>query len=159
MGVDIDGCNPRSETGEYIHFNWVSWHPIVLYIEDVAPDIAAKCRHWQSNDGDGLKAGDAEAIAARLQAEIDSGRTEHYARIYTSKMESLPDEPCRLCEGTGRRKPVPHAGAGDLATGIDCNGCGTTGYVRAQWASYPFCIDSLKDFIAFLRDCGGFRIH
>jgi hypothetical protein len=71
----------------------------------------------------------------------------------------MPDEPCDICAGTGVRKPEPHCGAGDLKEGgIKCNGCKGEGYVR-PWAShYPFSTENVRNFVAFLRESGGFVI-
>src|SRR5215831_1595708 len=159
MGVDCIGKNPTSEIGKYFHNTWWSWRPLADYACTVAPDITAKCKSWQSNDGDGLEASGAIALADRLQAEIDSGRAENYAQIRASQLERLPNVPCALCEGTGRRKPPPQSGRGDVRTGIKCNGCDGGGY-EADWDTYySFDIDNLKEFVAFLRDSGGFSIN
>ena len=79
----------------------------------------------------GLNAKDSAALATKLQAEIDSGRTANYVRAWSSQQEMMPDEPCWLCEGTGTRKPAPECGAGDLATGTICNACHGKGYIEA----------------------------
>ena len=54
------------------------------YCIRVAPDICAPCKYWHSNDGDGLDAAGALALADALETEIDAGRTEAYARRYAS---------------------------------------------------------------------------
>ena len=51
-------------------------------------------------------------IADRLEEQIDSGNTQRYANRYRAALQALPDEPCEVCAGTGRRLPVPHVGAG-----------------------------------------------
>jgi integrase/recombinase XerD len=43
----------------------VGWRPLADYTCTVAPDITAKCKAWQRNDGDGPEA--ADASAARTQ--------------------------------------------------------------------------------------------
>jgi DnaJ-class molecular chaperone len=121
-------------------------------------NIAGKCQHWHSNDGDGLDFAAALELATILQAEIDSGRCERRARIYTSAQEAEPDVVCDLCDGTGTRKPVPEWGAGDLASGIRCNACAGEGHVRPWPTHYPFDVENVRQFIAFLRGCGGFAI-
>src|SRR5262249_29445884 len=83
------------------------WHPLADYVCEVAPEIAHKCQYWHTNDGDGLNACDSIRLADRLQAEVDAGRTESYARIYQSKQAAMPKEPCIICGGTGTRHPVP----------------------------------------------------
>jgi hypothetical protein len=159
MGMDVFGKNPRNETGCCFSRNVWSWRPIADYIEDVAPEIAAKCRHWHSNDGDGLNEDDALALTDRLQADLDSGRTEAYERRYTAALAMKPNVPCYLCGGTGTRKPVPEVGAGDIITGIKCNACDGNGILPDWDTHYPFKTDNVREFVAFLRGCGGFEIH
>ena len=54
MGMDVIGKNPKNETGEYFRNNVWGWGPLATYVCQVAPEITAKCKYWQSNDGDGL---------------------------------------------------------------------------------------------------------
>jgi hypothetical protein len=115
---------------------WGTWSPIAEYCLTIAPEIANRCKSWGTNDQDGLDAESSRALANVLQAEIDSGRLERFARIRKADLAALPDQECSLCEGTGVRLPIPHAGAGDLAEGgLRCNGCDGTGSQRA-WGSY-----------------------
>jgi hypothetical protein len=178
MGMDVYGNNPTSETGDYFRLNVWWWHPLANYCCEVAPEITAPCTHWHSNDGDGLDAERAGALAEALQREISAGRTAAYEKIYTSKQEMAPNEPCDICDGTGTRKPVPERelpegdevfvmfcgpepeiGAGDPNNGgIKCNGCDGTGTVRPWATNYPFSVEKVEKFVAFLRECGGFCI-
>lgn len=158
MGMDVIGKKPTAPEGEYFRNNVWWWRPLADYVREVAPEITSECRYWDSNDGDGLDAAGSVALADRLQAEIDAGRTAKYARVYESNLERMPNEPCRVCAGTGTRKPVPEVGAGDLATGMRCNGCEATGYVRPWETHYPFSVENVTEFVTFLRSCGGFEI-
>jgi hypothetical protein len=158
MGMDVYGTNPATEEGKYFRNNVWWWHPLADYINEIAPNIAGKCQYWHSNDSDGLDCADALKLATILQAEIDSGRCERRARIYTSAQEAEPDVTCDLCDGTGTRKPFPERGAGDLASGIRCNACAGEGHVRARSTHYPFDVENVREFVAFLRGCGGFAI-
>lgn len=159
MGMDVFGKEPRSEQGKYFRNNVWWWRPLADYCCEVAPEIASGCGYWQSNDGDGLDDDGAIALADALQAEINSNRADAYARRRQSEIEMMPNEPCYLCEATGTRKPVPDVGAGDLKLGgIKCNNCDGSGYVRPNADNYPFSVENVIEFIAFLRDCGGFEI-
>ncbi len=158
MGFDLIGKKPSSEQGKYFRNNVWRWHPLANYCIDVAPEITANCELWHTNDGDGLEQRDALALADHLQDEVDRGRCKIFADQYEATRQALPKVPCWLCEGTGRRKPVPERGAGDEITGLRCNGCGGSGSTE-DWASnYPFSVDNVREFITFLRDCGGFEI-
>jgi hypothetical protein len=176
MGMDVFGNNPVSEQGEYFRANVWWWSPLADYCCQVAPEISARCRYWHSNDGDGLDARDAVALAEALQRELTIGRTAAYKKIRASKLEMMPDEPCEICDGTGIRKPLPacdpdadledifsgppaELGAGDPRNGgFKCNGCDGTGTVRPWATNYPFDVEIVEKFAAFLRECGGFQI-
>ena len=75
MGMDINGRNPTGKCGEYFRNNVWCWPPLANYCNMIAPDICAPCRYWHTNDGDGLDAAGAVALAKALQKEIDAGRT------------------------------------------------------------------------------------
>jgi hypothetical protein len=154
MGMDVCGKNPTTEEGEYFVNNAWMWHPLADYVAAVAPDIAARCEYWHTNDGDGLDAEDSLALADRLQAEIDVGRTARYERLYRSRQEAAPKVPCWLCEGTGTRRR-----AGDPKHGgIRCNACGGNGVVDDWVTFYPFSVENVRRFVAFLRGSGGFEV-
>lgn len=158
MGMDVYGKSPTTEEGKYFCNNVWWWRPLADYVIEVAPEIAARCKHWQSNDGDGLDAEGAAALADKLHGEIESGRALAYEKRFTSKQEMTPDVPCDLCGGTGTRKPIPERGAGDFKTGIRCNACHGNGHVRPWSTEYPFSVDNVREFVTFLRGCGGFEI-
>jgi len=177
MGMDVIGRNPVSEQGEYFRNNAWWWHPLADYCMEVAPDITARCKHWHYNEGYGLGARDSLALADILQKEIDSGRCKRWAEMCESTLERLPNEPCRFCEATGTRKPLPEIvpgdedkfdpryqapielGAGDPANGgFICNVCHGEGYVRPGICDYSFSVENVQNFVTFLRGSGGFSI-
>lgn len=159
MGMDVYGKKPVSETGKYFRNNVWWWRPLADYCCEVAPKITANCKYWQSNDGDGLNAQDSASLADLLQIEIETGATLIYEKRYISTQEATPNEECFICEATGTRNPPPIGGAGNPKTnGIRCNGCEGTGFVRPYSTQYPFSVENVERFVAFLRDCGGFEI-
>jgi hypothetical protein len=133
MGMDLHGNNPITEEGEYFRNNIWSWGPLADYIEQVAPDLARKCRSWSVNEGDGLDAADALELAARLQAEIDSGRCERYARTYARTYE-------------------------DRANGTLSGVCDVIDEFFEGTTYRPFNVQNVRNFVTFLRGCGGFQI-
>lgn len=159
MGMDVIGRAARSKTGEYFRNNAWWWRPLANYCVEIAPQITAARKYWQSNDGDGLDDAGALKLADALQVELDAGRTLLFEKRYMGALEMTPNEPCRLCGGTGVRLPVPQVGAGDLAKGgLICNACHGEGHVRPVATAYPFSVENVREFVAFLRDCGGFEI-
>ena len=177
MGMDVLGRKPTSKEGEYFGNNVWWWGPLADYCMEVAPDITAKCKHWHSNDGDGLDERSSLLLADALQREIDGGRCKRWGHIRESALERLPNEPCWLCEATGIRKALPERepmeedaifprfkgpieiGAGDPANGgIKCNACEGNGYVRPWSCHCPFAVENVQEFVTFLRGSGGFAI-
>lgn len=151
MGMDVYGKEARSETGKYFRNNAWWWRPLARYCCEVAPEITSRCKYWQSNDGDGLGKADSLALADILQAKIDSGHTLIHEKKHNGALEMMPDEPCIHCHGTGRRT--------DMVCANGCNACQGKGSVRPSATYYPFSVENVEGFIAFLRDCGGFEIN
>ena len=157
MGVDVYG-----KSGNHFARCYGNWRPLADYIYTVAPEVTANFEHWQSNDGDGLDAAEASALATKLNAELVSGRTEAYAVRDASARAMMPDVGCWLCDGSGTRKPLkphPELGAGDPTTnGIKCNVCHGRGYVCAPGSQYRFDVEDVREFAHFLGQSGGFEI-
>jgi hypothetical protein len=143
MGFDIIGRN-----GNDFRNNGYWWGPLADYCREVAPDITKHCKYWYSNDWDGLSAKYALALAERLDAELAAGRTDLYARAHHFERR----QQCPLCEGTGTKQMRPGAGMSEC---IVCRGKGLT----PDMDTYnPFTVKNVRDFVAFLRACGGFQI-
>src|SRR5258707_908097 len=120
MGMDVYGKKPESETGKYFRNNVWWWRPLAEYCCVVAPELTAKCQHWQSNDGDGLNARDSKILATVLKEHVANGHAKAYEAIREAEQNAMADEKCWLCEGTGSRAEAPKSGAGDTGS---CNGC------------------------------------
>jgi hypothetical protein len=133
MGMDVYGNKPKNVCGKYFGMNMSGWRSLATYACEVAPAITAKCEHWDGNDFDGLNGDDSILLADLLQEEIDSGRTEKYARLWHSERELTLSELKLICRGTGC----------DTCNG-DCS--------HWQW------VKRLQEFVYFLRYCGGFQI-
>lgn len=155
MGMDVFGKSPISERGRYFRNNVWWWHPLWDYCESIAPDIIPQSNLGHSNDGWGLGSRAARKLADRLAAALASGETEQYAQSYAAFLKALPDEPCTICGGTGKRAEPPHTGPGPLP----CNGCNGSGRTPHFDTHYPFSVENVREFEAFLRDCGGFEIR
>ena len=129
MGMDVYGKRPRSEEGKYFRNNVWWWRPLANYARFVAPTICAKCKHWDTNDGDGLNDSNSRLLAGMLEAEVESGRCAAYEKEYEATRAAMPKETCEICHGTGARTD-------DIGKqhGLDkpggCNGCGGEGKTR-----------------------------
>ena len=169
MGMDVYGKNPTSDEGGYFRNNVWWWRPLADYLLQTYPDLTGECTYWHTNDGDGLSAESATALADALQRDLDNGNVAAYAAAYAAAYEdriaALPLIECTLCAGTGLRTDaigrqygydVPH----DPITGRGgCNGCQGDGKVQSWEAHYPFSVENVVEFAAFARASGGFEIH
>jgi hypothetical protein len=126
--MDVYGIRPTSEAGRYFRLNWTGWQPLADYIATVAPDIYAKCEHWHSNDGDGLNAADALALADALDATMDTDAMKRAAAM-------AAEEDARLCEQYRR-----------------------DGWTECVACSESWLPNRVGEFAAFLRGCGGFQL-
>ena len=153
MGMDVIGRSPRSETGEYFRNNVWWWHPLWDYCCSVAPSLLDDelAYYGHSNDGAGLDSPGARELAAILNRELEFGRTRLYADAHTKTLKAIPDETCRMCEGTGRT-------ARDDGSAHDCHGCKGTGSRRPTAAWSAFSEENVREFAGFLEECGGFEI-
>ena len=155
MGMDVYGKQATDKRGEYFRNNVWYWRPLADYVCAIAPELTAKCKHWQTNDGDGLNGADSKRLASILRDELDNGRTADYAMRHHAELEALPDERCTICGGTGYRAEPPTAGPGTMP----CNGCEATGKRRPTDTWYHFDLDNVREFAEFLEHCGGFEIN
>jgi hypothetical protein len=154
MGMDVFGQSPVSEQGYHFRNTVWEWHPLWQYCEQIAPDLIPTDNLGHSNDGWGLDEQDALALADCLSKALASGETQRYEEDRRTYLEALPHETCGICEGTGRRSEPPNRGPGLL----HCNGCNGTGKVANPETHYSFSVENVREFAAFLQDCGGFRI-
>ena len=154
MGMDVFGKAPTSEEGKYFRNNVWWWHPLWSYCEEIAPELIPEDNPGHFNDGWGLDAEGAIALADRLAGELASGATAEYARQYQARLEALPPQTCTTCGGTGKRAEPPNIGPGSMP----CNGCDGSGKVLSMETHYPFSEENVREFEAFLRGCGGFEI-
>jgi hypothetical protein len=80
MGFDVYGKAPTAREGEYFRRNVWGWPPLAYLVTTLCPDEAAACQRWYSNDGDGLDAAGAAALAAKLEERRDGGDVAPIAR-------------------------------------------------------------------------------
>lgn len=147
MGMDVYGYAPTQKEGEYFRNNIWWWHPLADYIELIAPDEAAGCAHWHSNDCDGLDEDQASALADKLQAEIDSGRCLRYAvsRGTVGNGGTTSAEANQTINAfMGALNQIAEDEDSKLETPTETD--------------FPFSVDNVQEFVIFLRHCGGFEI-
>jgi hypothetical protein len=125
MGFDIYG-----NAGKFSRNNW-GWYRIAKLCLRIAPEICASCKHWYSNDDDGLDDAGALALADALQAAVDSGSLGY--EFWLDKQECLAEYKRLMASNLKfpNFEPPP-----------------ADGYLKP----------SVLEFIEFLRHCGGFQI-
>ena len=67
MSMYVVGRAPTSERGKHFGNSIHWWHPLAAFCQHVAPEIASGCKDWHTNDGDGLDADAARALADALR--------------------------------------------------------------------------------------------
>ena len=160
MGVDISGRKPKTEVGDYFCSNWWGWRPIVAISEAamISSKLDYDTSYWGSNDGKGLRTQkQCDKLADAIELLISNNYNEYLAedddRIYIV-MGSW-------CEaGTGRfigseREHVLNQQFeyGDILYAPIVAEDGTM-----VESSYSTSLGRLKEWITFLRNCGGFKI-
>lgn len=157
MGMDVFGKAPVSSEGKYFRNSVWWWHPLADYITHSHPDLAAPCELWHSNDGDGLDAEGAVALADALAEDLSSGAVALYEAERIAEIAALPRETCTLCNGTGTRSDAIGIEVGFAERGW-CNGCNGIGDREPWAASYVFDPANVAEFATFARASGGFEI-
>lgn len=150
MGFDLHGEEPISEVGKYFRNNVWWWHPLWEYCQITYPQICDKVLYGHSNDGDGLKAEDAKALALLLRKDISSGKVLRYSNKREKRLKLLPSEECVHCLGSGIRNDEYVKG--------DCNACSASGKTRPFECNYYFTVENVIEFYNFVIDSGGFSI-
>lgn len=154
MGMDVFGKAPTRKEGEYFGSPVSSWRPLWHFCEMIAPDIIPHNNLGHSNEGWGLNARGASALAKRLARALAAGDAAQYERAHEAALAALPLVPCTTCDGTGKRAEPPQTGPGFL----HCNGCDGKGGTPHFITHYHFSTELLGEFEMFLRHCGGFKI-
>jgi len=140
MGYDIYGKKPTAPEGKYYRSNIWYWPPMVAMCRRLAPRESKGCKGWELNEGHGLNAADALRLADLLAALLADGAIAQY-------IEDSGEPPVTALQANALKfiKAFTKAAGG--------------GEVSAPGLAAPAVSeDDVREFIAFLRACGGFRI-
>ena len=75
MGMDIYGCMPQSEKGEYIRHSASSWNNVLENgIKVLSPKHYDRVDYWCFNDGDGLGAYQSCELAEKIDEGLFAGK-------------------------------------------------------------------------------------
>jgi hypothetical protein len=132
MGMDVRGRNPNIEVGKYFRANIWSWRPIHELVIELCCDLLDEetLQGMSYNQGNGPTDG---AICVEMANRFEAWM-EHHAEGYCVESEDL-----RMLPG------------GRLVMGSDAEGQETT-------SPYMVSDEHLKQWIEFLRHCGGFEV-
>ena len=140
MGYDIYGKKPTAPEGEYYRSNIWYWPPFVAMCRRLAPRESKGCKGWELNEGRGLNAADALRLANRLDELLADGTIAAY-------IEDTGEPPVTELQGNA----LKFIRALKIATG--------GGKVDAPGLAAPAVTEEdVREFIAFLKTCGGFMI-
>ncbi len=170
MGMDVFG-----NSGAYFRRNVWGWQPLAELVCKLEPKLTRNCKHWHSNDGDGLDGKQSKALAQSLKGMLASGLIAKIIEGRDEALAALPNEPCQHCDGTGIRRDEigTDDGQPQRIIGPDtqsdenhprygqtgwCNGCDGRGWKRPTATWYPLTVEDVREFAEFLDDCDGFEI-
>ena len=160
MGVDISGRKPKTDEGDYFCSNWWGWRPILALSEAamLSGKLDYDTSYWGSNDGKGLRT---QKQCDKLADAIELLISNNYNEYLTTDEDRIYIVMGMWCEaGTGRfilsevqavlNEQYEY---GDILYGPVVAVDGT----MAE-SSYSTSLGRLKQWITFLRSCGGFQI-
>jgi hypothetical protein len=158
MGVDISGRKPKSELGDSFHSNWWGWRPIntICQLAAYRSKLRINFDYWGSNDGKGLttqKQCDRLAQAIEDLLGEDVNLKEDNDRIY-------------LCLGSwcefGSGKFISSEIEQSLNEQYPMGTILYTSIISADGtaveSSHSTSVGRVKEFVEFLKNCGGFQI-
>ncbi len=134
MGMDVYGRKPRTEAGKYFRANVWSWHPIHALIVEICGDLLDEetLQHLAFNDGIGpTDQATCTEMAKRFEVWM-----EHHAEGHVLDSGTQVTEEGRFVSAEER------AANPDLETR----------------SAYSVSDEHLKEWIEFLRNCGGFEV-
>jgi hypothetical protein len=153
MGMDVYGKNPSNGKGEYFRANVWSWRPIhsLIRVANVIADgelfDEKTLDSMGYNDGAGLKTqNECNTLAYVLENIITPARLKEIGFVVDDEEFSFPvDQPGELVtDGTGlliRNSDVVLDDA------------------KKVRSAYGTSLDHIKEFVEFLRHCGGFEVN
>jgi hypothetical protein len=162
MGVDISGKKPTTNEGDYFSSNWWGWRPINTICELAAYNSKLKIdfSYWGSNDGKGLrtqkqcdKLADAIELLISENPQYNDNLSDDDDRIYIA-MGSW-------CEaGTGKfiGSEKEHVLNQEYEYGTLLFRPVVTPDGSLVESSHSTSLGRIKQFVTFLRGCGGFEI-
>jgi hypothetical protein len=162
MGVDISGRKPTTNEGEYFRSNWWGWRPINYICQLAAEQSKLKIdfSYWGSNDGKGLRTQkQCDKLADAIELLLSN--SPNYNEFMVDEDDRIQIVLGSWCEaGTGRfigaEKEVELNEQYEYGTILFSSVVTKSGMMVES--SHSASLNHIKNFITFLRGCGGFQI-
>lgn len=145
--------------GYYFRANWWAWRPIHM-IADLAIKVAElplSTEGWDSNSGDGLK--------TQLDCDMLADAMELYITLNKKEMSEDGDR-IYICMGAWVRHNGQFINSETEEELTEEHPLGTVMYSgvidstgELAFPAHSVSLSYIKQFITFLRNCGGFKIH
>lgn len=87
MTMHVCGIEPATADGAHFEANLAGWSPLAEFACQMAPEVTASVEDWHLNEGDGLDADDAAALAVELEIAVLNGRAQSWAMAYAAVYE------------------------------------------------------------------------
>lgn len=136
--------------GDYWRSNVWWWRGLWSYTIEVCDSIMSD-RHidaGMSNDGIKVPKTTAKRMADKLLKAETDGTLEDYEKRYNQWRDSLDDEECVGCNGTGIHQHSKER----------CNPCGGKGMTKNFMSNYPFKSEVAVRWRKFVESSGGFQV-
>ena len=146
--------------GEYFASNWWAWRPIHMLCEIVSRkyQLRVNTNGWGENSGYGLRSPKkceelANALEDHINTHLTEGLKEDNDRIYLCMGSWCTDEGKFLSQEVDDKLQEQYPFGTVLFNGVVLED-GTVAY-----PSHGTSLGHLKNWIAFLKNCGGFEIY
>ena len=150
----------KENPGEYFASNWWAWRPIHMLCEMVSRkyQLRVNTNGWGENSGYGLRSPKkceelANALEDHINTHLTEGLKEDNDRIYLCMGSWCTDEGKFLSQEVDDKLQEQYPFGTVLFNGVVLED-GTVAY-----PSHGTSLEHLKNWIAFLRNCGGFEIY
>ena len=116
MGMDVYGINPKTDNGDYFRANVWWWRPLWECVSYYCDDILSQEDIIEGTYNNGYEYNETTAleISNRLESLLKDGTLYKYKATRDSYLEELPDEECKICDATGKRKKPAKIGVGNI---------------------------------------------
>ena len=147
--------------GDYFRANIWWWRPlwecVCYFCDDILTEEDEE--NGKMNNGYEYSIKTAQEISDRLEQVLKNGDLHKYRDGRNEFLNELPDENCKVCNGTGVREDEIGKKARKKDEEYKCNGCQGRGKNENFAKNYDFDIDFVMDFAKFCEQSGGFSIY